>query len=129
VAHEERRADSSLSTDEPQLITPIVAPVVVTTAAGKTREFAVQLPDARELAQAGSASVNKTPFTPPDRKRKGVAAGLVRNPELATRATPLDPMWLYAAAPGAELREKMRKFMPHRAVDFSRAVVAQPRVE
>jgi hypothetical protein len=64
-----------------------------------------------------------------NREGKIMTTRFVWNPEIGAGATPFQTVGRNAAATGAKVREQVRQFVAHRAIDFRLAVEAQAAIQ
>jgi hypothetical protein len=96
----------------------MVAPSVMTTAAGETGHAALGKPDSRVAFPAGGAAEGIAAFLPPLLKGELMRATLSRNPKIATSLPPLDAMRLQTATAMTLLGQQMGQFMQKGFSDF-----------
>ena len=86
-------------------------------------------PDPRELLSAARTCVKVTPGAALHRKRQGVGARFVADPQIAASLSPFGAVRRKTAAAGAKLGQEMGQFVSQSAVDLARIVFAQTRIK
>ena len=92
-------------------------------ATGQTRNQAANPANARKVAPAFRAPIEKTPTALGSCKWQIMAALLIGDSQVVTSVVPLNAMGENPATPGAELREQVRQLMSKSTIDFAGMIV------
>jgi hypothetical protein len=110
------------------LRTLVEAAAVEFTTAGQARNRAANPAHSRKIAAAARTAIEIAGLPPVNRKRQLVATRLTADTEIGTGRAPLGPVRLNPPSSCASLCEQVGELVFERAIDFSVAVVMQPRI-
>ena len=115
--------------DQPQPKSGLELSTIVRAATFQAGNGASDSPNSGEITLTIRAFVQEPSRACADWEWQSMTAQFVGDPEILTGNTPFRSVRREAALPRPELREKMRKFVAQCAVDFSRAVVVEARIQ